>query len=57
MRAVKRPATGKADNLISQVPQNADIGWTASRGPIVAPGAQDVLPMTDRRADLGRTIR
>jgi hypothetical protein len=36
---------GKADNPISQILQNANIGWTASRGPITATGAQDVLSM------------
>jgi hypothetical protein len=36
---------GKADNPISQILENADIGWTASRGPIAATGAQDVLSL------------
>ena len=36
---------GKADNPVSQILQNADIGWTASRGPITATGAQDVLSL------------
>src|SRR5207245_3234097 len=36
---------GKADNPVSQILQNADIGWTASRGPIAATGAQDVLSL------------
>ncbi len=31
---------------MSQILQNADIGWTASRGPIAATGAQDVLSLT-----------
>ena len=31
---------------MSQVLQNADIGWTASRGPISATGAQDVLSLS-----------
>ena len=44
-RGAPRNFTGKADNPISQILQNADIGWTASRGPIVATGAQDVLTM------------
>ena len=34
-RAAPRNFAGKADNPVSQVLQNADIGWTASRGPIV----------------------
>ena len=37
--------SGKANNPVSQVLQNADIGWTASRGPIAATGAQDVLSL------------
>ena len=36
---------GKADNPVSQILQNAEIGWTASRGPITATGAQDVLSL------------
>ena len=45
-RATPRTYAGKADNPASQVLQNADIGWTASRGPIAARGAQDVLSLT-----------
>jgi hypothetical protein len=45
-RAAPRTFAGKADNPASQVLQNADIGWTASRGPIAAAGAQDVLSLT-----------
>jgi hypothetical protein len=45
-RAAPRTFAGKADNPASQVLQNADIGWTASRGPIAATGAQDVLSLT-----------
>src|SRR5579859_6835663 len=41
-----RNFAGKADNPVSQVLQNADIGWTASRGPIAANGAQDVLSLS-----------
>jgi len=44
-RGAPRSFTGKADNPISQILQNADIGWTASRGPIVATGAPDVLTL------------
>jgi Domain of unknown function (DUF4403) len=44
-RAAPRTFTGKADNPASQILQNADIGWTASRGPIIATGAQDVLSL------------
>ena len=44
-RAAPRNFAGKADNPVSQVLQNADIGWTASRGPIQASGAQDVLSL------------
>jgi len=45
-RAAPRTFTGKADNPASQILQNADIGWTASRGPIATTGAQDVLSLT-----------
>jgi hypothetical protein len=40
-----RSFAGKADNPVSQILQNADIGWTAVRGPITATGAQDVLSL------------
>jgi hypothetical protein len=43
--SVQRTFSGKADNPVSQLLQNADIGWTASRGPITATGAQDVLSL------------
>ena len=45
-RGTPRTFAGKADNPVSQVLQNADIGWTASRGPIAAAGGQDVLSLT-----------
>jgi hypothetical protein len=45
-RAAPRNFAGKADNPVSQILQNADIGWTASRGPIAATGAQDMLSLT-----------
>jgi hypothetical protein len=44
-RGAPREYAGKADNPVSQILQNADIGWTASRGPITATGAQDVLSL------------
>ena len=44
-RSAPRNFAGKADNPVSQILQNADIGWTASRGPITATGAQDVLSL------------
>ncbi len=44
-RSASRTFAGKADNPVSQILQNADIGWTASRGPITATGAQDVLSL------------
>ena len=44
-RGAPRTFAGKADNPVSQILQNADIGWTASRGPITATGAQDVLSL------------
>src|SRR5512143_934305 len=40
-RATPRTFAGKAGNPVSQILQNADSGWTASRGPIVATGGQD----------------
>jgi hypothetical protein len=45
-RSTPRSFAGKADNPISQVLQNADIGWTASRGPIGVSGGQDGLSLT-----------
>jgi Domain of unknown function (DUF4403) len=44
-RGAPRNFAGKADNPVSQILQNADIGWTASRGPIAASGNQDVLSL------------
>jgi hypothetical protein len=45
-RGTPRTFSGKADNPVSQVLQNADIGWTASRGPIGVTGGQDALSLT-----------
>src|SRR5579871_6450685 len=45
-RSTPHNFNGKADNPVSQVLQNADIGWTASRGAIAAAGAQDVLSLS-----------
>jgi Domain of unknown function (DUF4403) len=44
-RNTPRNFAGKADNPVSQVLQNADIGWSASRGAIVTTGGQDVLSL------------
>jgi Domain of unknown function (DUF4403) len=44
-RGAPRTFAGKANNPVAQILQNADIGWTASRGPISATGAQDVLSL------------
>jgi hypothetical protein len=44
-RGAPRTYGGKADNPVAQILENADIGWTASRGPISATGAQDVLSL------------
>ncbi len=44
-RAAPRTFAGKADNPASQILQNADLGWTASRGPIAVTGGQDVLSL------------
>ena len=45
-RATPRNFNGKAANPATQILQNADIGWTASRGPISATGAADALTLT-----------
>ena len=45
-RSTPRSFQGKADNPVTQILQNADIGWTASRGPIAASGGQDVMTLT-----------
>jgi Domain of unknown function (DUF4403) len=45
-RTAPRNFAGKADNPVSQLLQNADIGWSALRGPIAATGAQDVLSLS-----------
>jgi hypothetical protein len=44
-RGTPRSFAGKADNPAPQILENADIAWTASRGPIAATGAQDVLSL------------
>lgn len=44
-RGAPKTFAGKADNPAQQILQNADIGWTASRGPIAVTGAQDVLTL------------
>jgi hypothetical protein len=44
-RGAPHTFNGKADNPVSQILQNADIGWSAQRGPITATGAQDVLSL------------
>jgi hypothetical protein len=36
---------GKATNPVSRVLQNADIGWTATRGPVRTAGADDTLSL------------
>src|SRR6202043_2298530 len=45
-RGAPRSFAGKADNPVSQILQNADINWTAARGPITATGAQNVLSLS-----------
>ena len=45
-RGTPRNFSGKANNPVSQILENADIGWTASRGSITAAGAQDMLTLT-----------
>jgi hypothetical protein len=44
-RGTPRNFAGKAANPAEQILQNADIAWTAARGPIAASGAQDVLTL------------
>jgi hypothetical protein len=44
-RGAPKTFNGKADNPVPQILQNADIGWSAQRGPITATGAQDVLSL------------
>src|SRR4030081_2893186 len=44
-RGAPRNFAGKADNPVSQLLQNGDIAWTASRGPIAGGGAQDGLSL------------
>jgi len=45
-RAAPRNFAGKANNPISQLLQNADIGWTAARGPVAVSGGQDALSLS-----------
>jgi hypothetical protein len=44
-RGTPRNFAGKADNPVAQILENGDIAWSASRGPIAAVGAQDVLSL------------
>src|SRR3954449_3330417 len=44
-RGTPRNFAGKAANPVEQLLQNADINWTAVRGPITASGAGDVLTL------------
>ncbi|WP_439922784.1 DUF4403 family protein [Nitrobacter sp. JJSN] len=45
-RAAPRNFAGKADNPAAHILQNADIGWTASRGAISASGTNNVLSLS-----------
>jgi hypothetical protein len=45
-RNAPRNFAGKADNPVSQILENADIGWSAMRGPISAVGDKDVLTLS-----------
>lgn len=45
-KAAPRNFDGKADNPISQILENADIGWSAVRGPMAAAGDKDVLTIS-----------
>src|SRR4051794_24586366 len=44
-RGTPRNFAGKAANPVEQLLQNADINWTAVRGPISATGAEGVLTL------------
>jgi hypothetical protein len=44
-RGAPRNFAGKAANPVEQILQNADIVWTAARGPIAATGAEGVLTL------------
>ncbi|MDA9411588.1 DUF4403 family protein [Bradyrhizobium sp. CCBAU 45384] len=45
-KASPRNFAGKAENPISQILENADIGWSAARGPMSATGDKDVLTLS-----------
>lgn len=45
-KAAPRNFAGKAENPISQILENADIGWSAVRGPMAATGDKDVLTIS-----------
>jgi len=45
-RGAPRNFAGKADNPVPQILQNANINWTAARGPIAATGAADTLTLS-----------
>lgn len=45
-KAAPRNFAGKAENPISQILENADIGWSAMRGPMAASGDKDVLTIS-----------
>lgn len=45
-KAAPRNFSGKADNPISQILENADIGWSAVRGSMAASGDKDVLTIS-----------
>lgn len=45
-KAAPRNFAGKAENPISQILENADIGWSAVRGPMATTGDKDVLTIS-----------
>jgi hypothetical protein len=45
-KAAPRNFAGKAENPVSQILQDADIGWSAVRGPMAAAGNNDVLTIS-----------
>ena len=45
-KAAPRNFAGKAENPISQILENADISWSAVRGPMATAGDKDVLTIS-----------
>jgi predicted small integral membrane protein len=45
-KAAPRNFAGRADNPISQILENGEVGWSAVRGPMAASGDKDVLTIS-----------